>query len=330
MKIQIYARFQHYLALLACIGSITETPGTFLCSQLVSESIQFALSPCYYFLGLICLIRKVAATMHQKTDGPSYGDCMALHGELQNMESTDYRKYSCGSHLLENELFLSRCQVDTPEKIISFFWEIVSSHRSELKNIVDLGAGNGRFAIHSKLKYQSYTGYEIDGRRIGEIPLPENAVIKKRCGFEIDSGDYDLCLGNPPYVRHHDIETDWQEKVSEQLERRLEIRLKRTANLFALFLAQALNITKQDGLVAQIIPYEWVARPSTEPIRELIKKKQMERAHIQVRIRSISPCSYDGVHYGHRQIPKRLFVELQRGWRRPLGETCEASNRVPL
>ena len=188
------------------------------------------------------------------------------------MGNTDYNKYSCGSHLLENERFLSRCQVDTPERIVSFVWEVISLHRSELANVVDLGAGNGRFAAHGKLKYRSYTGYEIDGSRSGEICLPENAAIEKRCAFGIDSGDYDLCMGNPPYVRHHDLDTEWQEKVSEQLENRLGIRLKRTANLFALFLAQALAITKEDGLVAQIIPYEWLTRPSTAPIRELIKK----------------------------------------------------------
>lgn len=190
------------------------------------------------------------------------------------MGSMDYKRYSCGSHLLENEFFLSRCQVDTPEKIVSFLWEIVSSHRSEVTNVVDLGAGNGRFAAYNKLKYESYTGYEIDDSRSGEIPLPKNAVIRKCCAFGIDSGDYDLCLGNPPYVRHHDIDTAWQEKVSEQLESRLGIKLKRTANLFALFLAQALAVTKKDGLVAQIIPYEWLTRPSTAPIRELIKKNQ--------------------------------------------------------
>ena len=190
------------------------------------------------------------------------------------MESTDYKKYSCGSHLLENELFLSRCQVDTPEKIVSFLWEIVRSYRSELTDIVDLGAGNGQFAAHNKLKYRSYTGYEIDNSRMRELSLPKNAVIKKRCAFGIDSGNYDLCLGNPPYVRHHDIDTDWQKKVFEQIESRLGIKLKRTANLFALFLAQALHITKKDGLVVQIIPYEWVTRPNTAPIRELIKKNE--------------------------------------------------------
>ena len=190
------------------------------------------------------------------------------------MGNMDYTKYSCGAHLLENELFLSRCQVDTPEKIASFLWEIVSSHRSELTDVVDLGAGNGRFAVHNKLRYRSYTGYEIDDSRIGEIPLPENAVIEERCAFEIGCRDYDLCIGNPPYVRHHDINTDCQEKISKQLEGTLGIKLKRTANLFVLFLVQGLAITKKDGLVAQIIPYEWVTRPSTKPIRELIRKNR--------------------------------------------------------
>jgi len=136
--------------------------------------------------------------------------------------------------------------------------------------VVDLGAGDGRFSQHAS--YNSYQGIEIDQQQIGSDTLPPNAKILKHCAFALDSSDYDACVGNPPYVKHHDLDTPWQERVSKKIESQLGVRLKRTANLFSLFLAQGILVTKADGLVAQIVPYEWVSRPSTEPIRKLIKK----------------------------------------------------------
>jgi hypothetical protein len=49
--------------------------------------------------------------------------------------------------------------------------------------------------------------------------------------------------------------------------------LKKTANSFVIFLTQALIRTKTDGIVAQVVPYEWVTRPSAKELRTFIKDK---------------------------------------------------------
>lgn len=184
------------------------------------------------------------------------------------MDNLDYSEYQCGSHLLEDQLFLSRCQVDTPDNVVDFFWRLIGTYREKMGKVVDLGAGDGRFAGYGN--YKQYTGFEIDGARLGTLALPKNARIEQRCAFGIQTQRFDTCIGNPPYVKHHDLDSEWHENITEQLRRDLDAPLMRTANLFILFLAQAIAITTDKGLVAQIIPYEWVSRPSTKPIRDLI------------------------------------------------------------
>ena len=61
-------------------------------------------------------------------------------------------------------LYLDRCQVDTPDQIVSKVWELVEERRSErVHKAVDFGAGDGRFARAQH--YLQYWGYEIDPRR---------------------------------------------------------------------------------------------------------------------------------------------------------------------
>jgi len=49
--------------------------------------------------------------------------------------------------------------------------------------------------------------------------------------------------------------------------------LKKTANAFVIFLTQALLKTHDTGLVVQLVPYEWVTRPSAAELREFITEQ---------------------------------------------------------
>jgi len=186
------------------------------------------------------------------------------------LENLDYNDYACGSHLLDDELFLSRCQVDTPVDVVDFFWGLLEQYRDNAGVTADLGAGDGRFAKSSA--YRSYQGFEIDESRLISKALPQNARIRIQCAFSVSTSTFDTCIGNPPYVKHHDIDNVWHKRVAAQLRKSTGVNVKGTANLFSLFLLQGLAITKNDGLVAQIIPYEWITRPSTAPIRDYIKR----------------------------------------------------------
>ena len=92
--------------------------------------------------------------------------------------------------------------------------------------------------------------------------------------FWHQGSEYDACIGNPPYARHHDIESSWKVQTVARLERELAIPLDKHCNLYIYFFCLGLLKTRRDGLLALIIPYEWVSRPSARALREYIQRKR--------------------------------------------------------
>lgn len=163
---------------------------------------------------------------------------------------------------------LRRSQVSTPLEVISLFWKLVRRFRPTLGRVLDLGAGDARFA--SGGHYRKYDGVEIDPQACRGISLPENVRIHRTCAFRLKEDGYEACIGNPPYVRHHDIEDEWRRRAAAQIQRDLGIRLSGKGNLYLYFICLAVMKTRSDGLVALILPYEWVSRPSARAIRQHI------------------------------------------------------------
>ena len=177
------------------------------------------------------------------------------------------------SNCSKNELSynLKRCQINTPHEVVIGFWELIKRHRDVLEKVVDIGAGDGRFSLRGNFSY--YEGFEID-RRCQKLPkMPRNSIIRYGCAFDYPHNNYDACIGNPPYVRHHDIEPEWRENVVNYIRDELQISLNRSCNLFVYFMCLGLIKTKSNGLVALIVPYEWVSSPSVLPLRNYINNK---------------------------------------------------------
>ena len=170
----------------------------------------------------------------------------------------------------EVTLYLDRCQVDTPDPLVQHVWKEVLLRRKNPSKVVDFGAGDGRFARYGH--FASYTGVEIDGQRCLAAALPKNAKLIHSCAFSLTIGDADLCIGNPPYVRNQDLPLGWRQKACKILEDRSGVVLSGLANAWQYFFLLSLISVKSDGMVALVIPYEWVSRPSARAIRNFIRK----------------------------------------------------------
>jgi len=168
-------------------------------------------------------------------------------------------------------LYLDRCQVDTPMSLVDAVWYEVGRRR-ELGHleVVDFGAGDGRFA--STGAYRTYLGFEVDRSKYGGKDLPANASIKNACGFSSRRRDFDVCIGNPPYVRNQDLPPGWRQAAAAVVEQRTGVAVSGLANAWQYFTLLALSATVPDGLCVLVIPYEWVSRPSSEPLRRYILK----------------------------------------------------------
>ncbi len=167
---------------------------------------------------------------------------------------------------------ISMSQVETPPQVVSLFWRLVGQHRKRLTTVLDMGAGDCRFAKGGN--FERYVGVEIDKRRVGTAKPPANGQVVHDCVFQHEGRDYDACIGNPPYLRHHDIGAPWKERTVARLERELGTTFNRHGNLYLYFLSLALLKSNDAGLVALVIPYEWVSRPSAKALRDYIVSKR--------------------------------------------------------
>ena len=164
--------------------------------------------------------------------------------------------------------YLGRCRVDTPLALVDAVWAHVAEVRPSVGKVLDFGAGDGRFARTGQ--FQTYMGYEIDASVFQDVRLPDNATIVSRCAFSDFIDDADLCIGNPPYVRNQDLPIQWRKNVSEKLKARTTVNVSGLANAWQYFFLLGLASTKEDGLCALLIPYEWVSRPSAKALRDFI------------------------------------------------------------
>ncbi|MCW5297289.1 class I SAM-dependent methyltransferase [Herbaspirillum lusitanum] len=180
-----------------------------------------------------------------------------------------------GYGLAANSNYLEKCQVDTPPEIVKRVWEIVRKYRTKSKNVFDAGAGDGRFSVGGV--YDQYIGYELDSKRIPIAPLPENATILRACAFaQALPKAFDLAIGNPPYVRHHDLSDTWRERISKWIKEQTGVTPNGWSNAYLYFLWLALITTKNDGLVAYLVPFDWVTRPAARTLREFIANNEWQ------------------------------------------------------
>jgi len=99
-------------------------------------------------------------------------------------------------------------------------------------------------------------------------------MMINHCAFSDTITDADVCLGNPPFVRNQDLPLGWRTRAAEIIKTRTGVAVSGLANAWQYFALLALASTKADGLVALIIPYEWVSRPSASALRRYIRAQE--------------------------------------------------------
>lgn len=176
------------------------------------------------------------------------------------------------THMHRTAYELSQSQVETPEQVVSLFWSLARRYRDHLGRVLDMGAGDCRFAKGGP--FERYVGVEIDKARASMARPPKNGRVIQGCVFQHKGRNYDACIGNPPYARHHDIEGRWKGRTTARLERELSVALDKHCNLYVYFFCLALLKTQKDGLAALVVPYEWVSRPSAKGLREYIRRNR--------------------------------------------------------
>lgn len=194
---------------------------------------------------------------------------IALPPSISSVEASELATRVDGFGLVSDAGYLAKCQVDTPPHIVALVWLIVGRYRTRVGKVFDAGAGDGRFSVGGN--YDSYVGYELDSRRIPVRSFPTNARILRSDAFALtEPFDFDLAIGNPPYVRHHDLGDEWRGHISRWIKSRTGVRPSGWSNAYLYFFWLALIASANDGLVVYLVPFDWVTRPAARSLREYI------------------------------------------------------------
>lgn len=171
-------------------------------------------------------------------------------------------------------------QTFTPAPIVQSMLEWAKG-RTIPDRVVDPGCGSGRYVLAALSAFPNATGIAADTDPYAVLMTRANAhVLGLDSRLSVVVGDYrelalpkiagiTLFLGNPPYVRHHDIDARWKTWLGETASR-MGLKASKLAGLHAhFFLATALYAQPGD-YGSFITSSEWLDVNYGQLIRDLL------------------------------------------------------------
>ena len=145
--------------------------------------------------------------------------------------------------------------------------------------VVDCGAGTGRFAIAAAQRWPAAKviaverGVEMAAllrQRLAETGLSARVevIVDDFREFVVPSGGRTLYIGNPPYVRHHQLEPEWKAWYSTGMAA-LGIRASQLAGLHAHFMLHALRQVRTGDALCFVTAAEWLDNGYGDALRRL-------------------------------------------------------------
>jgi hypothetical protein len=166
----------------------------------------------------------------------------------------------------------------TPRWLVDGMLAAVAGHAFE--TIVDCGAGTGRFAIAAALRFPKARVVAIEQNATLAALLRQRAEehgVATR--IDIVLGDFRevdvpligraLFVGNPPYVRHHDIPAPWKAWYAERMGYR-GIVASRLAGLHAHFFLRACELMRPGDELCFVTSAEWLDNDYGRALRALL------------------------------------------------------------
>ena len=170
--------------------------------------------------------------------------------------------------------------VYTPHPIVRSMMTWLSSH-GEPARIVDPGAGSGRFILAAGAAFPNAQLVAVEMDPLAALMLRTNLCVRgwadRSTVLVKDYREVKLprCagmtafIGNPPYVRHHDIGADWKEWYASRFAA-LGIKASALAGLHLHFFLQTRLLAKKGDVGAFITSAEWMDVNYGSALRRLL------------------------------------------------------------
>lgn len=169
----------------------------------------------------------------------------------------------------------------TPSPIVAAMTAWAATQAPVPQRVVDPGSGSGRYLMAAARAFPKAQLIAIEIDPLARVLLKANAVV---CGFSerltIKAGDYreidlpkingrTLFIGNPPYVRHHDIAEDWKAWFQDAAAE-LGFRASRLAGLHIHFFLKTRLLARPGDFGVLITAAEWIDVNYGSVLREML------------------------------------------------------------
>jgi adenine-specific DNA-methyltransferase len=171
-------------------------------------------------------------------------------------------------------------QFFTPFEIASFMADWVLDNKKDNLSILDPASGLGIFerAINTKNKGKKikFDAWEIDKNLSEKL---KKIYSKLEINADVISEDflngswekkYDGIIANPPYYKHHFIKN--KDEIYQEICSKTYFKFSIQTNIYCWFLIKSLNLLKDGGRLAFIIPSEFLNANYGEEIKDYLMK----------------------------------------------------------
>ena len=183
-------------------------------------------------------------------------------------------------------------------------------------DILDPACGSGEFLLSCKKYFKNpiLYGFDIDKKLINiSSKLVKNAIIKNFdfLNIDINKKKYDYIIGNPPY---------FELKLNEEIKKKYFDIIKGRVNIFSLFIKMGLDLLKDGGYLAYVVPPSMNNGAYFSKLREyVIKNSSLEYLHI-----------IDGADNFHLANQKVMLIILKKTNSKKLSKYIFKKNGITI
>ena len=246
----------------------------------------------------------------------------------------------------------ARGQTFTPSSLVTHMLDWADQPGAHYSRIVDPGAGTGRYILSALKRFPSSHGVAVESDpQVAELLKTNSRLLGLAERLTVLIDDYravqlepvqgsTLFIGNPPYVRHHDIEEKWKLWYSETLKKE-GVKGNKLAGLHLHFFAQTLKLARPGDVGCFVTSAEWldtgygaalralmlralggerieVCLPQSQTFEDAMVSAAVACFRLRTSCESIDFRAYDSFQQGRRLLSSRIatpgVLEQERKW----------------